>query len=73
MNTDVAKCHGEGCSVREDCLRYTSIPHPTRQSWFRPVSIHAHGCEHRIANARTLPPPKPGEDYRPYNVRWFDA
>ena len=35
---DIAKCMGVGCSIRNLCLRYTSIPEQD-QTWFEPENI----------------------------------
>lgn len=40
--SDLAKCHGRGCTVQETCWRYRA-PASERQSWFEQQP----GCDHR--------------------------
>lgn len=71
MNAGRAKCHGTACPIREDCLRFTATAHTTDQWYTYPEHV-GHECSEFIRNARTLPPPEPGENHPPYNARWFD-
>ena len=31
--TDISKCHGDNCEVKEQCYRFTARTHPHWQSW----------------------------------------
>ena len=72
MNASRSKCHGTACPIRDDCLRFTATPHPTDQWYTYPEQV-GHECSEMIPNARTLPPPRSGEDHPPYNARWLDS
>jgi hypothetical protein len=34
MNTDIAKCQGTNCPIKDSCIRYTTPPDEYRQSYF---------------------------------------
>ena len=43
-NTDITKCNGEGCPVKESCYRYTSTPDEHCQSYFvETPGYYSHG------------------------------
>ena len=51
MAADVARCLGEACEERDDCLRFLSPPHGEgfRQVWLTPGwTKPLSGCENRI-------------------------
>lgn len=47
---DISKCTGNNCPIRENCYRYTSTPHPFRQSWMMevPYNEKENNCEFKI-------------------------
>lgn len=71
MTYDISLCAASSasrCPRAPLCLRATAGPLP-HASWIAP---EPDGCEHFVPHAGPLPPPEPGEDFKPYNVRWFD-
>lgn len=37
--SDISKCPGEGCPVRETCLRFTVRPDEVMQSWIETPGV----------------------------------
>ena len=44
MNNDMAKCPGDGCPIRQHCLRYT-MPAGDRQNWHPFIYDKTTGCD----------------------------
>jgi hypothetical protein len=44
--SDITKCLGEGCVLRNTCYRYTAISNPHWQSFFTSSPLQENGCEH---------------------------
>ena len=44
--TDITKCEGTGCPIKENCYRYTSKPNEYRQSYFVEVPYKDDECDH---------------------------
>lgn len=36
---DIAKCTGDGCQIKHQCLRYTAKPARLWQNWMMPLSL----------------------------------
>ena len=55
------KCLGQGCKIREECLRYTSKPRPFYQGydWFEESELHLGGekCDAFWPNEHFIDPP----------------
>ena len=44
---DITKCHGDMCSKKDQCYRYTAVSNEYRQSYFMNTPIKDDGtCEH---------------------------
>tara|TARA_R110000868_G_scaffold98868_1_gene272192 strand:- start:1198 stop:1371 length:174 start_codon:yes stop_codon:yes gene_type:complete len=49
---DIAMCKGEGCPLKEQCLRYTAKPGKHMQSYFTevPYDKEKKECQHFLFN-----------------------
>jgi hypothetical protein len=43
--SDITKCHGDNCPVKEDCYRFTAKPDEYWQSWFTESPIENGKCD----------------------------
>ena len=50
---DISKCHGEGCSVKDNCYRFTAESSPIWQSYFSSAPIENNKCENFWSNGST--------------------
>ena len=41
--SDISKCEGNNCSIKETCYRFTAKSNPYRQSYITPDPVN---CEH---------------------------
>ena len=44
--TDITKCKGEDCPLRENCWRYKAPADDLYQSWFVDIPFEDGECEH---------------------------
>jgi hypothetical protein len=49
---DISMCVGGGCSLKQDCYRYTATPSPYLQSYFAEIPYDAEGkkCDSFLDN-----------------------
>ena len=43
--SDITKCEGTDCPLKENCFRFTAIGNPIYQSWFSEAPIKDNECE----------------------------
>lgn len=44
--SDITKCSGDNCPLKESCFRYIAKDNPLWQSWFSVTPIKDNTCEH---------------------------